>query len=233
MLSWQVEKFSPNIFIRNFPSEISKFQTEIQIKFHQKIHKHTSQKNSRRLWRSQRRKSSSVPAGAANFPAAVFLAGKCPNLGRDSISRCPKIGDSFSSSVEICRKTLPRKDPEGKNAKGKTSENFAEEKMFAEDISEDFSDLSLLLDFIVFLDIFEIFAEDCFLPISFRKFLPSGFLPLSCFQLPAGNFGQPQPSRVFWTSAGLAALTFEASKLVSAKILVLKHCLPFQGKSLQ
>ena len=65
------------------------------------------QKNSRRRWRSQRRKSSSVPAGAANFPAAVFLAGKCPNLGRDSISRCRKIGESFSSSVEICRKTFP------------------------------------------------------------------------------------------------------------------------------
>ena len=31
-------------------------------------------------------KSSSVPEGAANFPAAVFLAGKCPILGRDSIS---------------------------------------------------------------------------------------------------------------------------------------------------
>ena len=51
--------------------------------------------------------SSSVPAGAANFPAAVFLAGKCPNLGRDSISRSRKIGKSFSSSVEICRKTFP------------------------------------------------------------------------------------------------------------------------------
>ena len=65
------------------------------------------QKNSGRLWRSRRRKSSSFPAGAANFPAAVFLAGKCPNLGRDSISRCRKIAESFSSSVKICRKTFP------------------------------------------------------------------------------------------------------------------------------
>ena len=40
-----------------------------------------------------------------------------------------------------------------------------------------------MLDFIVFLDIFEIFAEDCFLPRSFRKFLPSGFLPLSRCQV--------------------------------------------------
>ena len=69
--------------------------------------RHVIQKNSKRLWRSRRRKSSSVPAGAANFPAAVFLAGKCPNLGRDSISRCRKIWESFSSSVEICRKTFP------------------------------------------------------------------------------------------------------------------------------
>ena len=60
--------------------------------------------------------------------------------------------------------------------------------MFAEDISEDFSEdrrYHFLLDFKVFLDIFEIFAEDCFLLRSFRKFLPSGFLPLSRFQ----NFG--------------------------------------------
>ena len=60
--------------------------------------------------------------------------------------------------------------------------------MFAEDISEDFSedleDITFTLDFIVFLDIFEIFAEDCFLLRSFRKFLPSGFLPLSRFQAP-------------------------------------------------
>ena len=63
-----------------------------------------NQKNSRRLWRSRRRKSSSVPEGTANFPAAVFLAGKCPNLGRDSISCCRKIGEESSSSVEICRK---------------------------------------------------------------------------------------------------------------------------------
>ena len=54
--------------------------------------------------------------------------------------------------------------------------------MFAEDISEEFSDITLL-DFIVFLDIFESFAEDCFLLRSFRKFLPSGFLLVSRFQV--------------------------------------------------
>ena len=65
------------------------------------------QENSRRLWRSRRRKSSSVPEGGADLPAAICLAGKCPNLGRDSISRCRKIRESFSSSVESCRKMFP------------------------------------------------------------------------------------------------------------------------------
>ena len=32
------------------------------------------------------RKSRSIPEGGAIFPAAIFLAGKWPNLGRDSIS---------------------------------------------------------------------------------------------------------------------------------------------------
>ena len=38
-------------------------------------------------WRSWRRKSSSVPEGGADFPAAIFLARDCPNLGKDSISQ--------------------------------------------------------------------------------------------------------------------------------------------------
>ena len=46
----------------------------------------------------------------SQFPAAVFLAGKCPNLGRDSMSCCRKIGEEFSSSVEICPKTFPAKN---------------------------------------------------------------------------------------------------------------------------
>ena len=75
-----------------------------------RVHRCNFQKNSRRLWRSRRRKSSSVPEGAANFPAAVFLAGECPNLGRDSISCCRKIGEEFSSSVEICPKTFPARN---------------------------------------------------------------------------------------------------------------------------
>ena len=66
--------------------------------------KSSGQKNSRRLWRSRTRKSSSVPEGAAYFPAAVFLAGKCLNLGRDSISCCRTISEEFSSQQ---RRNLP------------------------------------------------------------------------------------------------------------------------------
>ena len=47
-----------------------------------------------------------VPEGGPDFPAAIFLAGKSPNPGRDSISCCRKIGEEFSSSVEIYQKTF-------------------------------------------------------------------------------------------------------------------------------
>ena len=46
------------------------------------------------------------PKAGADFPAAIFLAGKCPNLGRHSISCCWKIGEEFSSSVEICQEAF-------------------------------------------------------------------------------------------------------------------------------
>ena len=57
-----------------------------------------------------------------------------------------------------------------KTQRAKTSENFAEEKECSQKMFQKISQISLLLDFIVFLDIFEIFAEDCFLLRSFRKF---------------------------------------------------------------
>ena len=82
------------------------------------------------------------------------------------------------------------REPEGfKNAKGKDFWKLRGRKkyFFAEDISEDFSqkiqDITFTTDFRVFLDIFEIFAEDCFLLRSFRKFLPSEFLRLSRFHM--------------------------------------------------
>ena len=63
------------------------------------------QKNSRRLWRSQRRKSRSVPEGEADFPAAIFLAGKCPNLGRDPGNRkwCRQTGSRQSTPLSTIR----------------------------------------------------------------------------------------------------------------------------------
>ena len=87
-----------------------------------------------------------------------------------------------------------------KTQRAKTSKTSRKKKMFAEDISEDSEDISLL-DFKVFLDIFEIFAEDCFLLRSFRKFLFSGFLPLSRFQfewLTTGNRLENDWGRSWW-----------------------------------
>ena len=51
-----------------------------------------------------------IPKARADFPAAIFLAGKFPNLGMDSILCCRKIGEEFSRSVEICRKTFPARN---------------------------------------------------------------------------------------------------------------------------
>ena len=50
--------------------------------------------------------------------------------------------DSCRTEFKLCPVRIPRiwKEPDGKNAESKSSENFAEEKMFAEDISEDFSE---------------------------------------------------------------------------------------------
>ena len=78
------------------------------------------------------------------------------------------------------------------NAKGKNFENFAEEKKrFAEDISEDFSEdrrYHFCAGFSsIPADIFEIFAEDCFLLRSFQKFLPSGFFTLKPFPVGGGG----------------------------------------------
>ena len=47
-----------------------------------------NQKNLRRLWRSWRRKSRSVPEGSGLIFEQPFSCWKCPNLGRDSVSCC-------------------------------------------------------------------------------------------------------------------------------------------------
>ena len=59
------------------------------------------QKNSRKLWRSRRRKSMGRSDGGADFPAAIVVAGKCPNLRWDSIACCRKIGVEFSPADSL------------------------------------------------------------------------------------------------------------------------------------
>ena len=89
-------------------------------------------------------------------------------------------GPATASSQHKSRHPAPYH--QGRNAKGtQTSENFLEPNKCSQKIFQKISQISLLLDFKVFLDIFEIFTEDCFLLRSSRKFLPSGFLPLKPF----------------------------------------------------
>ena len=75
--------------------------------------------------------------------------------------------------------SFPGKSQRVKTQSAQIQKTSPKKKVFAEDISEDFSEDRrdhFLLDFRIFLDIFIIFAEDCFPLRSFRKFLPSGFL---------------------------------------------------------
>ena len=69
---------------------------ELQLNFYQK--------NSRRLWRSRRRKSRSVPAGVANFPAAFFLAGKCQALAGIAFHAAGKSANDFPAASKFARK---------------------------------------------------------------------------------------------------------------------------------
>ena len=58
----------------------------------------------RRLWRSQRRKSSSVPAEAANFPAAVFLAGSAQTLAGIAFRAAGKSENHFPAASKFAGK---------------------------------------------------------------------------------------------------------------------------------
>ena len=62
------------------------------------------QKNSRRLWRSWRRKSSSVPAGAANFPAAVSLPESAQTLAGIAFRAAGKSGNNFPAASKFAGK---------------------------------------------------------------------------------------------------------------------------------
>ena len=59
---------------------------------------------------SEEEKSRERSPRRADFPAAIFLAGNCPNLGRDSMWCCQIIGEELSSSVEMCRTPLPARN---------------------------------------------------------------------------------------------------------------------------
>ena len=50
----------------------------------------------------------SIPKGGADIPAATFLAGKCPNIGRDSMSCRQRIGELFFSSVKLAGKPFQK-----------------------------------------------------------------------------------------------------------------------------
>ena len=104
-------------------------------------------------------------------------------------------------NIVFLRPQNSEKSQRVKTQRVKTSENFVEEKNIRRRYFRRFlRRYHFYRIFIVFLDIFEIFAEDYFLLRSFRMFLPSGFLPLSRFQ-----------------------------KLVSTKTLLLKHYYRRQG----
>ena len=62
------------------------------------------------LWRTRRRKSSSVPAGTADFPAAVFLAGKGPKpwQGWIAFRAAGKSVRNFPAASKFARKLFPQ-----------------------------------------------------------------------------------------------------------------------------
>ena len=105
-------------------------------------------------------------------PVCAQVAGELWEADR---SKCPMGHEAI---------LVHRKEPEGKNAKGKNFGKLRGRKKCSRKI---FQKISQKIADITFLDIFEIFAEECFLLRSFRKFVPSGFLPLSRFQVQAHN----------------------------------------------
>ena len=56
------------------------------------------QKNSGMVWRSRRRKSTSVPEGGADFPAAIFLAVSAQTLAGIAFRAARKSGKNFPAA---------------------------------------------------------------------------------------------------------------------------------------
>ena len=68
------------------------------------------QENSRRLWRSQRRKSSSVPEGGADFPAAVFsLPENAQTLAGIAFCAAGKSGNNFPAASKFAGKLFQQR----------------------------------------------------------------------------------------------------------------------------
>ena len=54
--------------------------------------------------------SGSVPEGGADIPAVLFLAGKCPSLGRDSMLCCRKSKNTFPAASKSVGKPFRLSD---------------------------------------------------------------------------------------------------------------------------
>ena len=63
-----------------------------------------TQKHSRRLWRSRRRKTRSEAEGGADFPAAIFLAGEAQTLARIACRATGKWVNNFSAASKFTGK---------------------------------------------------------------------------------------------------------------------------------
>ena len=73
-------------------------------KYLPQLHVLHSQKNSRRLWRSQRRESSSVPEGGADFPAAISLPENAQTLAGIAFRAAGKSVKNFPAASKFAGK---------------------------------------------------------------------------------------------------------------------------------
>ena len=64
------------------------------------------QKYSRRLLRSRRRKSRSIPEGGADFPATIFLAGSAQTLAGIAFRAAGKSGRNFPVAPKFAGKSF-------------------------------------------------------------------------------------------------------------------------------
>ena len=106
-------------------------------------------------------------------------------LRAESLKWAPHVPKSVLKSSKLSLTTgfpsapTSRKEPEGKTQRVKTSENFAEEKSsqrIFQKIPQKIEEITFIV-FKVFLAIFQIFAEDCFLLKNVGSVCPLGIYP--------------------------------------------------------